>query len=97
MIGVDIENDLIILGFVKERYEDYHRTCYTNTEYEYKGKETFVELQIDYYNVSVIWHYEKRKKVSLCVYASSLLSFSSTKSFIDTSLEKLSEKYFINQ
>ena len=62
----EFKAELIVLGFTREKYSEYHNEVFTNNCYG--EKKLNIEVYIDSYNVRFVWKLGNGKKVSKCFY-----------------------------
>lgn len=71
MTKSDLKVELLKLKFDYWKNEEFNRDEFCGLIKFSSGDEKFdarLDVQVDYYNVRIIWYYEKGKKVSKCYY-----------------------------
>lgn len=66
MTKIEFEQELEKLGFSKQRFSEYHNNVYVNENYDYKNRKMSLDIYVDFYNVRIVWRYQKGKKVAKC-------------------------------
>lgn len=62
----EFKAELIVLGFTREKYSEYHNEVFTNNCYG--EKKLNIEVYVDSYNVRFVWKLGDGKKVGKCFY-----------------------------
>ena len=62
----EFKAELIVLGFTREKYSEYHNEVFTNNCYG--EKKLNIEVYVDSYNVRFVWKLGNGKKVGKCFY-----------------------------
>lgn len=71
MTKSDLKVDLLKLKFDYWRNDEFNRDEFRGSFLFERDRKFFIaslDIQVDYYNVRIIWYYEKGKKVSKCYY-----------------------------
>lgn len=96
----ELKENLFNLEFDYWRNEEYNRDefsgyfCFLSGEMSFSAR---IDIQIDYYNVKIVWYYEKGKKASKNYYVNKeLAAFKDMSDMLGTFFKSCIDLYKIN-